>query len=535
MTQKDDAMMGDVFGRRLDRRTVLRAAAIAGTAVAAPWATARARSRLWLPGVVQATLPGEPLEELTIDLPSEPPSLDPAIVYDVDGWSVVHSVYDALVQYGPDGRLEPLLAQALTLLDPLTYEVKLRQGVRFHNGEAFDAHSVAFSVAHLVDPATGSQLAETFRVIERVEEVDPFTVRLRLARPAPWLPAQMAAWLAMLPPAYAADPANDFGARPVGTGPYRFVEWERGSRIVLEANGADARGYFGGGIKGAPMARQVAFRFVPDAGTRVADLLAGTVGLIRGVPVDQTEAVRAGNAEVVAQPVAGAAWVRIPTDVAPFDDVRVRQALNYAVDVDAIVQALLGGIGVRLPNVFVPGGLGFDPDLAPYPYDPDRARALLADAGHRDGFATTLAHTDAERQEIVAAVAGMLEGVGVRVELQPVETATFNATWTDPNVAPLRFATWRPLFDPHTLLDLVVSDRGFLSRHGNPNAQPLIDAGASETDEARRAEIYRQLGRVLRDEPAAIYLYGLTALYGVAAGLPWTPLPDDYIIPTVRG
>ena len=128
----------------------------------------------------------------------------------------------------------------------------------------------------------------------------------------------------------------------------------------------------------------------------------------------------------------------------------------------------------------------------------------------------------------------MLEAVGVRAGLQPVATATFIATWTGPNAAPLRFATWRPLFDPYTLLGVIVSNQGFLSRHDNPTAQPLIEAGASEADEARRAEIYRQLGRVLRDEPAAIYLYGLTALYGVAAGLPWTPRPDDYVIPTAR-
>ena len=470
--------------------------------------------------------------ELAIDLPSEPPSLDPAIVYDVNGWSVVHAIYDALVQYGPDGRLEPLLAESLTLLDPLTYEVRLRRGIVFHNGEPFDARSVAFSVAHIVDPATNSQVAETFRVIERVEEVDPFTVRLRLARPAPWLPAQMAAWLAMLPPGYAGDPGNDFAAKPVGTGPYRFESWERGAQISLAVN-ADA---FAASPKGRAVAERATYRFVPDAGTRVADLVAGTAGLIRGVPVDQTEAVDGGGAEVVAQPIAGSAWVRIPTDVAPFDDVRVRQALNFAVDVDAIVQALLGGNGTRLPNFFVAGVLGYDPALTPYAYDPDEARRLLAEAGHPDGFETALEYTTAEREDIVAAVAGQLEAVGVEVDLRPVETATFNATWTDPAVAPLRFVTWRPLFDPYTLLNLIVSNQGFLSRHDNPAAQSLIDAGASETDEARRAETYRELGRVLREEPAAIYLFSLTALYGVAADAPtWTPRPDDYIIPTIRG
>ncbi|MDP9365736.1 MAG: ABC transporter substrate-binding protein [Chloroflexota bacterium] len=521
-----------LVGVPVSRRTVLGWARMGGAAVGLAALGTAARAPWVRTAVGQGTPAAGMVSELAIDLAAEPPSLDPAIVYDVDGWSVVHSVYDALVQYASDGSLEPLLAESLTLTDPLTYEVRLRQGVRFHNGEPFDARSVAFSVAHIQDPATQSQLRETFLVVERVEEVDPFTVRLRLARPAPWLPAQMAAWLAMLPPEYAADPANDSGANPVGTGPYRFAGWERGSRVELERN----PDYFAGSPKGRAITERAAFRFVPDGGTRVADLLAGTAGLVRGVPVDEVEVVREGGAEVVAQPLSGSAWVRIATDAAPFDDVRVRRALNHAVDVDAIVAALVGGNGRRLANFFVEGRLGFDPELAPFPYDPDEARRLLAEVGYADGFETALEYSSDEREDVVAAIAGQLDEVGVRAEVRPVEKATFNATWADPATAALRLATWRPLFDPFTLLDLVVSERGFLSRHASPTAQPLIEAAAAEADATRRADTYRELGRVLREEPAAIYLYGLTALYGVAPETPaWTPRPDDYVIPTARG
>ena len=512
---------------RLDRRKLL--GTLGGGLIAAAAPLSRA------PGEGLGVRATSRAADLAIDLSGEPPTLDPALIYEVNGWSVVHSIYDALVQYGPDGTLEPLLAESLTWLDPLTYEIKLRQGVLFHNGEPFDARSVAFSVAHLVDPETKSQVAGNFAVIETVEEVDPATVRFKLSQPAPWLPAQMAAWLLMLPPDYAADPANDFANNPIGTGPYRFVGWERGSQIKLEAVAEADSGYFGGPIKGEPIADRVAFRFVPEASTRVADLLAGTAQLVRGVPVDQLEAVRGAEAQVVVQPISGSAWVRVPSDVAPFDDARVRLALDHAVDVDAIVQALLAGEGTRLPNFFVEGGLGYDSNLAPHAYDPDLARSLLSEAGYPDGFDTTLAYTTVEREDVVQAVAGMLTEVGVRVELQPVETATFNATWQDPATAPLRFATWRPLFDPYTLLSLIVSNQGFLSRYDSPNAQPLIDAGATEADPEKRAAIYRELGRVLHDEPAAIYLFSLTSFYGLAADVPaWTTRPDDYIIPTAR-
>jgi peptide/nickel transport system substrate-binding protein len=469
-------------------------------------------------------------EDLTIDLAVEPATLDPALVYESDGWSVVHSIYDALVQLGPGGAMEMVLAESMTQVDPRTWEVKLRPSITFHNGEPLDAAAVAFSIEHILDPETGSQIAGNFQVIERVEEVDSLTVRLHLSEPAPWLPSLMAPWLLLLPPAYASDPTNDFANNPVGTGPYRFVRWVRGSRIVLEQN----EEYFGQTAKGEPVAAGVDFRFVPDATTRVTDVISGTSQLVRGVPFDELETVEAA-AEVVEQPIAGSAFVRIPTDTAPFDNATVRMALNHAVDVDAIIAGLLGGNGVRLPNVFVPGGLGYDENLAPHAYDPELAQQLLAEAGYPDGFSTRLAYTTGEREDLAAAIAGQLGAAGIDVELEPVETATFNATWQDPEAAPLRLLSWRPLFDPYTLLSLVISNSGFLSRYDNAEAQALIEAGAMETDPEERDRIYRELGAVLHDSPAGIYLWSLTSFYGVDRDAPtWTPRPDDWILPLVE-
>ena len=156
---------------------------------------------------------------MTIDLAVEPPTLDPALVYEVDGWSVVHSIYDAPVQLGPGGTLQMVAAESMTQVDDLTWEIRLRPGINFHNGEPLEASSVAFSVARILDPETGSQMAGTFGVVEEVEEVDALTARLHLSAPAPWLPSQIAPWLALLPPGYASDPANDFANNPVGTGP----------------------------------------------------------------------------------------------------------------------------------------------------------------------------------------------------------------------------------------------------------------------------------------------------------------------------
>ena len=507
--------------RRLSRRGVLTVAgAAAGSALLIPRMARGARLMPAMQGAEQ---------DLAIDLAVEPPTLDPALVYESDGWSVIHSIYDALVQLGPDGALEMVLAESMTQVDPLTWEITLRPDVEFHNGEPLDAAAVAFSIAHILDPETASQVAGNFQVIDEVEEVDPLTLRLHLSAPAPWLPSLMAPWLAVLPPVYASDPANDFANNPVGAGPYRFIRWQRGSRIVLERN----PDYVGGTAKGEPIAENVTFRFVPDATTRVTDVISGTSQLVRSVPYDELETVAAA-AEVVEQAIAGCSFVRIPTDVAPFDNVTVRLALNHAVDVEAIVASLLGGNGVRLPNLFVPGGLGYDEQLAPHVYDPELAKQLLSDAGYPDGFSTRLAYTIGDRADLAAAIAGQLAAAGIDVELEPVETATFNATWQDPEAAPLRLLTWRPLYDPFTLLSLVISNTGFLSRYDDPEAQALIEAGATETDPAARDGMYRELGRVLHDSPAGIYLWSLTSFYGLDRDAPpWTPRPDDWILPLV--
>ncbi len=469
-------------------------------------------------------------EDLTIDLAVEPATLDPALVYESDGWSVIHSIYDALVQLGPDGALEMVLAESMTQVDPLTWEIRLRPDITFHNGEPLDAAAVAFSIDHILDPETGSQIAGNFQVIEEVEEVDSLTVQLHLSQPAPWLPSLMAPWLVLLPPDLRERSDQRFRQQP-----------GRHGALPVRALGSVGRGSCSSGTpttSARPPRASRSRRVSTSASCRTRRPASPTsspepvswCGRCRTTSWRRSQAA----AEVVEQPIAGCAFVRIPTDVAPFDNATVRLALNHAVDVEAIIASLLGGNGVRLPNVFVPGGLGYDQDLAPHAYDPELAQQLLAEAGYPDGFSTRLAYTTGERDDLAAAIAGQLGAAGIDVELEPVETATFNATWQDPEAAPLRLLTWRPLFDPYTLLSLVISNTGFLSRYDNPEAQALIEAGAIEPDPEERDRIYRELGVVLHDSPAGIYLWSLTSFYGLERDAPpWTPRADDWILPLV--
>ncbi|MDQ3512799.1 MAG: ABC transporter substrate-binding protein, partial [Chloroflexota bacterium] len=329
----------------LTRRRLLGCLGAAGL-VGLPGSTFAQGTPVSTPDLAAPTL----VERVRIDLTAEPPTLDPALTYAVDGWSVVHSIYDTLVGFDADGTLRPSLAETMTWVDPTTLEFVLRPGITFHNGEPLDSRAVALSAARLVDPALGSQVAGNFAVIEEVREVDALTVRFHLSGPAPYLPAQMAVWLAIVPPVYATDPANDLGGAPVGTGPYRFVAWQRGERVELAAN----QDYALGAVKGFPIAAAAEFRFLPDGATRVADLRSGAVDLVTEVPADQVEAIEGDGGTILPVAVSGSTFVRIATDVAPFDDPRVRRALNHAVDTRAIVDALLGGFGQPLASFAVP-------------------------------------------------------------------------------------------------------------------------------------------------------------------------------------
>ncbi len=516
---------------QLTRRTLLGAAT--GTATLAvtgrPLATAAQDAT---PAGVAAGSPIPPDPgNVTIDLPIEPATLDPALTYDANGWSIIHSLYDSLVAYDTSGTLLPLLAESWDVSDPLALTFRIRPGVTFHDGSPLTAADVVATVAHLQSPDTASQAAGNFAVVTATEAIDDLTVRLKLAAPAPYLLAQIAAYLAIVPAAALAAGA-DLSAAPIGTGPYRFDGWDRGEELRLTAN----HGYAGGAIKGWPIAETATFRFVNDASTRVADLLSEATGIIRDVPADDIGSVEESDSATVAvAPVSGLLFVRIATDVAPFDDPRVRRALNLAVDVDGIVATLVGGSGQRLATLLDLTSLGYDAALPPYAYDPDRALALLAEAGLGDGFETTLEVTTSDSQVIAEAIAGQLAMVGITATVSVVEKSAFDATYADPTAAPLRMVTWTPLFDPYSLLGLVVASDGFLSRYANPDADALIAAGATATDPVDRADAYRQLGSLLHDDPPAIFLYNLTARYGVANDVTgWQPRPDEYTLPVRR-
>lgn len=463
--------------------------------------------------------------EIVIDLPGGPDNLDPALARSTRDWSVIHSIYDSILLLNDDGELVPLAAERFDVVDAITYEVTLRPGLRFHDGTPVTSRAIERGIKHVQrseGPAAGN-----FGVVERVEIVDELTARIATSAPAAWLPSQLAVWLVLFPES--ATPES-LASQPVGSGPYRFESLEAGTQLVLSRN----PDYTWPSPKGSALAETARFRFVPESATRVADLSAGSANIIANVPVDQIAAVEEAGGTVIQTPVLGTAFLRIATDVAPFNDPRVCIALNHAIDVDAIAAALLGEGTHRLASIFPDArSIGFDADLAPFAYDPERARALLAEARVEEGSEVRLEFVGGERDDVLQAIAAQIEEVGLRVTIEAAELATFNGSWRDPESAPLRFVTWRPVFDPHTLLSLMFASSGPLARHKDEVADDLIRQGATASDPATRAGIYRELGRRFQEAPPAVFLWNLTSTYGIK-GVPagWEPRADEYIIPT---
>lgn len=470
----------------------------------------------------QATPTAEVVDRLVIDMPSEPLNIHPARAYSDLEWTIVHSVFDALVGFDADGQLQPIAAESFELVDELSWEVRLRPGMQFHDGSPVTAEAIVRGF----DLITGSDslVADVFGVVERVEALDDLTARISVSAPSPWLPAQMASWHVLIPETF--DPEQ-----PVGSGPFRFLSRSVGEEITLQRFAE----YQAAPAKGSAIANEVIYHYVPDAATRVSNVLSGTSDIATFLPVDAVSAVELGGAHLVRSSVAGSWFIRIATDTAPFDDVHVRQALNLALDLDAFIGVLVHEGTERLATLLPgPESLGFDPNLAPFAYDPDAARSLLAEAGFADGLDVQLEVSSDASLPVCEAIIGQWAEVGIRTELVLSDYGTFNANWNNPESPALRMASWSPLFDPSTLLNLVWQSDGVLSRYSNPEADELIATGGSVFGEERE-QAYRELGAVLHEDAAAVFLWNLAHVAAVSKdATAWTPRPDQWLLALAR-
>lgn len=521
---KQMAMSGEL--RAVERR--IRVAAAAGLSVAAILAALLAAGLV--AGPAQAAAP--PQDTIVVGYHEDLLTTDPMDFRRRETETILRNVYDGFVTRNPDMEIVNELAESVRPISDTVWEIRLRRGVTFHDGSPFTAQDAVFSIRrHVVEGAMGGRTSPRkglFSPITDAEAVDDYTVRIHMSQPWP-------IFLRMLPHMLVAPRSvgNSMVTHPIGTGPFKFTAWEKGSQVVLERYDR----YYGGAPDLPPVgparARRVIFRVIPDAASRVAALLAGEVDLISAVPVDAIPTIeRNPELEVLRVNGTRSYFVEMNVTKPPFNDVRVRRAMNHALDVQAVIDTVLNGLAVRIPTILSPQSFGYNPGIRPYPYDPARARQLLREAGYPNGFELEL-DTLPYRRQVAEAYALMLGEVGIRTRVR---------VWNDwgtllEQIRAGRRQAWlqdwgSSILDPADIMTpkLRTADRGNYTGYSNPKVDALIDRmNTSIEPEVRRQAAYEAQELIFGDAPM-VFEYVAQDIYAKNRRLQgWEPIPDSRI------
>lgn len=454
---------------------------------------------------------------LTVAQGYDPVSLWPNVSTSQEQINVGNAIVESLYWSSPrTGKGEPVLATGYQIVDPKTIRIHLRKGVSFSNGEPFNADAALFTFKIFTDVKITPAYGRYAEPIESVTKEDDYTIVMHLKHPYPAM-EMLLGQIYMVPPAYwqSVGGAEGFGRKPIGTGPFMLTEWVRDSRIVMDANPK----YWGAAPKGI---KRLVWRPIPDDTARASGLLAGEFDIAVNIPISASGPIKSGkDVALVSTPSFRIFTVdlsNLPEHPGPLQDKRVRQAMNYAIDKQGLIDGLFEGQGRLLSGqVLRKEQPGFDPAVKDYPYDPKKARALLAEAGFPNGLDIAFKFPVgryAQDKEVAEAIAGMLADVGVRAKMVSLEAGEFLRQLSARELQPMGYVGLAPADDPDPQMAQYRSNWRY-SYVSNKTLDGLIDAGAREMDPAKRAQIYQQAGRLMNDEASVIFLFQAVDLYGV--------------------
>ncbi len=448
-----------------------------------------------------------------------------------------HLGWDALLFRNLEtGEFEPLLATEWEWADNVTLDMTLREGVTFHDGSSFGPEDVVYTVNHVSNPDNGVLTTNNVKWMKSAEATGENTVRLHLHAPFPAALAYLAGAIFVVPEGHydaapdGPDGKKDFAAvDPVGTGPYKWVETKAGEFVRWEAN-AD---YFAGGPKGTPAIGNITFRTLKEPNTQIAELLTGGVDWIWDVPKDQAERLE-GAGPVTVENAKTMRISYLTFDVAGrsdqdfFADKRVRQAVAHAIDRDAITRNLVGPASVVIPSACHPDQFGCAQDVPTYAYDPEKAKALLAEAGYPDGFEFDIY---AYRQrEFTEAVIGDLAKVGIRANLSFLQyRALRDLIWG--GQTPIAHMTW----GSNSIPDVSASTSHFFSGGkddpsgpgGDPEVVGSVERGDTTVEPADRAAAYKEALTRIAEEAYWVPMFTYAKYYAFSNDLDFVPTPDE--------
>lgn len=458
-----------------------------------------------------------------------PVSFDPQKDVGIPSLMVNANIYDTLLQRDKSLKIGPALAESWRRVDDNTWELKLRKGVVYQNGEPFDAADAKYSIDRVLDPVQKSAQRGWINTISGTAVVDSQTLRLTTSAPDPALPARLTL-IFMVPQKYAEQVGSaGLAANPVGTGPYKIGQWVRGDYVDLDANPT----YWGT----KPQVQHARFRAIPDGAARIAALQSKSAQIITDLPPDYIQPIKSRPGLSVESVLSARVLFigLVNTKPGPLQDKRVRQAINYAVNDDAIIKNLLLGNGQRTGDVngHLLRLLGVDYKSKLYPYDPKKAKALLAEAGYPNGFSIDL-DTPSGRylgdRDMAQVVAQQLGAVGIKVNVRVNEWGAYSQMFTTHNTAPMFLLGWAlPSLDPDSWATPMLGEGEPLSNFKDEKVQGMIVAAKHEIDEKKRIQLYEQLNDEIHDAAPWLFLNQQVNIYGVSKDVTWTPRADEMI------
>lgn len=442
--------------------------------------------------------------------------------------AVHQNVFDYLVRMDAvSGKFQPELATSWQLIEPTVWEFKLREGVKFHNGDPFTAADVKFTVERV---ATNKDLTEnrTMNVVKEVQVVDPHTVRIITHQPDPALLNRLSRiGSGIMPQQYweSVGGVDGWQKAPVGTGPFKFQQWVKDDRVTLVA--------FDDHWRGRARVDEVVIRILPEVATRVAELQAGGVDIALNIGVDNADMIQSDPNLAVAKGLNNRVWLLLARTQpeSATGDPRVREAIELAIDKEALIAAASPGLGAPLRTRVTPGIFGHDPSLYNVnPVNQARARQLLADAGFAGGLEIGLLSRNASDYSVVAqTVAGMLEQVGIKVNLEIVDTSVYNNKLSAGSNPELYLAAFGNSMKDAELAFTFITESAYHKRIGYKpdDALALFEQSRSEMDPEKRANLFRQLQQKVAADRPQIMLFQMGSVHGVRKGIQWQVPPDE--------
>jgi len=466
---------------------------------------------------------------LTISQGVDADTLNPIATTITPTFNVVQHFYERLADFDSPHKLKPVLAVSWRRVDPTTEEYKLRPNVKFSNGDPFTSADVRYTVEWIKNPANKSAQTVYVRDIDRVETPDPLTVRFISKVPTAIPPGQTNP-IYIVDSKYFQEKGNAYASQhPIGTGAYVLTEWRRDDATIMDANP--------GWWNGKPHIDRVIFKPIADAATRVAALKTGQVDLITNVPPQNAASIEEGRTTKLAsaRSLRQVFFAFNVNDPGPQQKRLVRQALNYAVNVDAIIKTVMGGHAFRLNSALPPQYFGYNPTIKAYTYDPAKAKELLAKAGFPNGNGIDLlvrcpTGRYSRDKEVCEAIAGQLTAIGVKATARPQEWTSYYGELNTHKTGPLYMLGWNaPVADADAVYSALFESNAPLSNYKNEAVDRLIEDARGELNVIKRQAIYEKTSRILHDEAPWIFLFQFEDLYGVNKRVVWQPRGDEYI------